>query len=334
MSVGKLSDNELKKLLACVKKGSRVIVPPRAGFDSGVHEISGDTYMVVTTDPCLGVPKTWFGWFLIHYAASDLAVFGARPEYAAINLLGPPKTSPKVFKKIMLQACETADDLGTSIITGHTGTYDELSTIIGTCTAYGFIQKNKLITPAGAKPSDVILCIKPIGLETLVNYALAHKRQAEKLFGKRQTKRLATQIRMQTCVHEALLLAEMGGVDAMHDATEGGFVAALNEIADASNLGFIIDYSRLPITKQLQTLAKHFQLSQTQIMSTSSTGTLIAAVSPKTKNEILKTLARRKILSEEIGTFTEAKTRIMKHDGKKEKFPTQPDDPYSLIMST
>ena len=331
--MGKLPANELKDMLRCIKKTSKVIVPPMAGFDSGVHEISNDVYMVVTTDPCLGVPREWFGWFLIHYAASDLAVFGAKPEYAAINLLGPPRTSATIFKKIMQQACETADELGTSIITGHTGTYNELATIIGTCTAYGFIQKNKLITPAGAKPKDNIVCIKPIGIETLVNFALAHKQQAKKLFGAKRASHLVAQIKMQTCVREAFLLAETGKVYAMHDATEGGFVAALNEIADASKLGFTIDFSKLPITKELQTLAKHFRLSREQVMSISSTGTLLAAVSPEAKDEVLEAFSKRKITARVVGVLTRDKKRVINYDGKLEKFPEQPDDSYSRIIS-
>ncbi|MBX5327450.1 MAG: AIR synthase-related protein [Candidatus Bathyarchaeia archaeon] len=331
--MGKLATKALKDMLCCIKTKEKIVVPPAAGFDSGVHEIGNDRLMVVTTDPCLGVPTQWFGWFLIHYAASDLAVFGAKPEYAAVNLLGPPKTSATVFKKIMQQACETADELGVSIITGHTGTYGELSSIIGTCTAYGFVHRARLITPAGAKPKDRIICIKPIGLETLVNFALTHQRKAEKLFGTKKTAHLKSQIKMQTCVNEAILLTRVGGVHAMHDATEGGFVAALNEIADASNLGFTIDFAQLPITKELQTLAQHFGLSQTQLMSASSTGTLLAAVSPEKEDHIHEALARQKTLAKTIGFFTKNKARTIKYNGKTEKFPSQPDDPYSEIMN-
>ena len=330
--MGKLSNKTLKELLSCIKKKPQVIIPPMLGFDSGVHEISKDTCMVITTDPCLGVPKEWFGWFLIHYAASDVAVFGAKPEYAAINLLGPPKTSTIVFKRIMQQACQTADELDMSIITGHTGTYDGLSTIVGTCTAYGFVQKNKLITPAGAKLNDRILCIKPIGQETLTNFALTHRQLANKLFGTEKTLCLATQIKMQTCVNEAFLLAEKGGITAMHDATEGGLVAALNEIADASNLGFTIDYARLPITKELQTLARHFKLSRKQVMSISSTGTLIAAVAPKAENRIKQALVKQKIATVTLGIFSQDKRRLINYDGKTECFPLQADDPYSRII--
>lgn len=330
--MGKLSTKAISDMLQCIREDAKVIIPPMPGFDSGVHQISNDVCMVVTTDPCLGVPNEWFGWFLIHYAASDVAVFGAKPEYAAINLLGPPKTGVNVFKRVMQQACQAADELGVSIITGHTGTYDGLSMVLGTCTAYGFIHKSKLITPAGAKPNDHILCIKPIGQEALTNFALTHRQLTNKLFGAKVASLLAAQIRMQTCVNEALTLADTGGVTAMHDATEGGFVAALNEIADASKRGFVIDYAKLPITKELQILARHFKLSRKQIMSISSTGTLIAAVSPKAKSKIIRALAEQRTTVTSIGIFTKSKRRILRYKGRTEQFPLQADDPYAKIM--
>jgi len=331
--MGKLATEDLETVLRCIKSTRKVIVPPTVGFDSGVHQINDDTYMVIKTDPCLGVPLEWFGWFLIQYAASDVAIFGAKPEYVAINLLGPSGTHTNAFEKIMRQTCETARELDLDIITGHTGTYKELATIIGTCTAYGFVQKSDLITPGGAKPDDYIICIKPIGLETLINFALMNKLQAQKLFGIGAAANLAAQIKMQTCVREALLLAKVEGVSAMHDATEGGFLMALNEIADASNLGFRIDFSKLPITRELQLLRKHFHLSRRQVMSASSTGTLLAAVSPRVKNEVVKSLSELGIVVKPIGVFTKDKQRVITYDGKKCKFPLKPADPYVKIVS-
>ncbi|NWG10874.1 hypothetical protein HXY33_03870 [Candidatus Bathyarchaeota archaeon] len=106
--MGKLSNEEVKKLLSCVKREPRVIIPPSPGFDSGVHLID-DKCLVVSTDPCIGVPEKWFGWLLIHYAASDVALFGAKPEYCAINLLGPSSTKPESFYEIMNQACKASE---------------------------------------------------------------------------------------------------------------------------------------------------------------------------------------------------------------------------------
>ena len=85
--MGKLSNKDLKKLLNCIKKDQRVVVSPQLGFDAGVHRLDNDRYLVVSTDPCIGVPEEWFGWLLINYVASDVALFGAKMEFCTVNLL-------------------------------------------------------------------------------------------------------------------------------------------------------------------------------------------------------------------------------------------------------
>ena len=116
------------------------------GYDSGVH-VLGDKYVVVATDPCIGVPDEWFGWLLINYAASDVALAGAKPEFCTINLLAPLATKPSAFQAIMKQVCLAAEELNMGIVRGHTGTYDGLSKTLGVCTAYGTLAKEKLIPP-------------------------------------------------------------------------------------------------------------------------------------------------------------------------------------------
>jgi hydrogenase maturation factor len=329
--MGKLPPEQLKVILSCIKKDARVIVPPRAGYDSGVHLID-DKCVVVSTDPCIGVPEEWFGWFLVNFAASDVAVFGAQPEYGTINLLAPVDTNEEVFERVMKKTCEAADELHMTIITGHTGTYDELSSLIGTCTAYGFIERDQLITPAGARPGDHLICTKPIGLETLVNLALTRQKLAEDLFGREETLKLKGKVKMETCVYEALLLAKLGGVTAMHDATEGGFVAALNEIADASNVGFSVDFGRLPILPQLRRLVEYFKLTENQVLSVSSTGTLLAAVSPGHVDRAIQGLSKIGLEAKSVGVFTKGKSRWIGFDGKRTRFPRWADDPYARIV--
>ena len=64
----------------------------------------------------------------------------------------------------------------------------------------------------------------------------------------------------------------------MHDATEGGFVAALNELAEASKVGFRVDWEKIPVCKEVLALQSHFGLTDEQLLAMSSTGTILAAV--------------------------------------------------------
>ena len=330
--MGKLSTEELQKLLSCIKKDFRVIVPPTIGYDAGVHLLHGK-YVAVATDPCTGVPEEWFGWLMINYAASDVALFGAKPEFCTINLLGPIGTKPESFQKIMKQTCEAADELDVAIVRGHTGMYDSLKDMLGVCTVYGTVEPKKLITPGNAKPGDLILCTKPLGLETVTNFSLTHKEKAQELFGADKQEELAKLVCMQSCVKEAIQLADVGGVHAMHDATEGGFVAALNELAEASTVGFKVAWEKLPLTQEVLALRNYFKLSDEQLMAMSSTGTILVAIAPEAQEKVTKALKQNGLAAYFLGEFIENKERILIKEGKEVPFPQVADDPYTRILS-
>ena len=330
--MGKLPNKELKQLLSCIKKDSRVIIQPMIGYDSGVHIIDGKC-LVVASDPCTGVPEEWFGYLLINYASSDVALSGAKPEFCTINLLGPSPTNAEVFQKIMKQTCLAADELDITIVRGHTGTYDSLQGLVGVATVYGTVQLEKLITPGNAKPGDLIFCTKPLGLETVINFSLTQKKLAEELFGKEQQERLSRQVRMQSCVREAQQLAQTGVVHAMHDATEGGFVAALNELANASGVGFRVDWEKIHLSKEVLALQSYFNLSDEQVLAMSSTGTVLAAVDHQAQEKVNAALRQCGLTASFLGEFTENQVRVMVKRGKEMSFPEVPDDRYGLIVS-
>ncbi len=293
----------------------------------------GDRCIVVSTDPCIDVPDRWFGWLLVNYAASDVALFGARPQYCAIDLLGPPEIESKILIRTMNQACEAAAELRIAIVTGHTGKYHGISKLIGTCTAYGEIDKRRLITPANARPGDLVLLVKSIGRETVTNFALKQKALANKVLGPKSVKAAEKIVPQQSCVREALLIAGISGVRAMHDATEGGFVAALNEMADASRVGFSVEFDGLPIDKNVVSIGEYFKLTEIQMLSMSSTGTFLVALSPSAKERVEELLRRHHIEANIVGIFSESTERVLVKRGRTTLFPKIADDPYNRILS-
>jgi len=302
------------------------------GYDAGVHILHGK-YVAVATDPCTGVPEEWFGWLMINYAASDVALFGAKPEFCTINILGPIGTKPEVFQQIMQQTCSAADELEIAIVRGHTGMYDSLKDMLGVCTVYGTVEPKKLITPGNAKPGDLILCTKPLGLETIINFSLTHKEKAQQLFGSDKQEKLTKQVYLQSCVKEALQLAKTEGVHAMHDATEGGFVAALNELSAASKIGFRIDWEKIPVITEANALKEHFELTDDQILAMSSTGTILAAVKPDAQEKVKAALEASGLSPFFLGKFTENKERVIIRKAKEGPFPQIAEDPYTRILS-
>lgn len=331
--MGKLPNQQLLELLECIAPKRDLVIPPRPGFDSGVQRIGRDRYLVVSTDPCINVPKQWFGWLLVNYAASDVALFGAEPSYLVLNLLGPPGTSFEDYRFVMRQVCAAARELNATVVTGHTGSYKGLTCLVGTCTAYGFATSKQLITPDGSRSGDLILCTKPLGLEVIINLALTRRTLANRLFGARRTRHLARMIKLQSCVKEAQLLAGLPGLHSMHDATEGGIVAALNEMADTSGLGFTVNFEKLPITVEARILADRYNLTAAQRMAMSSTGTVLAGVSPHKCESAVKLLSEMGLKPSVIGTFTRDRQRYLTADGKRRNFPRKAEDPYAQIIN-
>jgi hydrogenase maturation factor len=233
----------------------------------------------------------------------------------------------------MKQACEAADELDLRIITGHTGTYEGLSTMIGVCTVYGTVTKTQLKTPDGAKPGDHILCTKPIGLEIAINFAFTHRSKANELFGTRRTRELTHLVQMQSCVKEALALAEIPGVHALHDATEGGVLVALNEMAEAANLGCTIHFHRVPIVNEAAIFQDLFTLSNAEVLAMSSTGTILASVAPEAKPDVEKVMRHIGVPWNYIGTFTRTKQRRLITGEVETALPSTAKDPYTKILS-
>ena len=239
----------------------------------------------------------------------------------------------KLSKKSCSKFAQAANELGIAIVRGHTGMYDSIKNLVGVATVYGQVKLERLVTAGGAKPGDLILCTKSLGMETITNFALKHKALAQKLFGAQQQEDLSSQVRMQSCVREALDLAGAGVVHAMHDATEGGFVSAINELSGASGVGFVVDWDRIPVSEEAIALKQYFTLSDEQLLSMSSTGTIIGAVNPADREKVDAELRKSGLSARFIGEFTKNKDRVIVKNGEKGVFHKVPQDPYDLILS-
>ena len=332
--LGKFSTDDLQEILTCIASDPDVIIPPKPGFDAGVFSLDSERCIVIATDPCIGVPEKWFGWFMVHFACSDVALFGIPPRVCSVNILAPDGSSKDLFKRIMNQVCQATNDLGVTVITGHSGTYPGISDLTGTCTAMGIGLKSDLITPTNVRLGDKIFVTKSLGLEVLINYSFLKEKDAIKLFGNSKVRNFQNMVKAQSCVEDALTLNQLKVVSAMKDITEGGLNVALNEFADASNLGFRISLDDLPISEEFSILAREFGLSQNQILGTSSAGVIVGTITPSKEKEFLTGIEKYSIPAKIIGEICEPQTRVLLDSDMSESPLFQGNiDPYSLILN-
>ncbi|ASJ12452.1 AIR synthase family protein [Thermococcus thioreducens] len=299
----------------------RIVYGPREGFDAAVLEYDRDHYLIVATDPVLGVPGETFGFFAYHFAASDVAVFGARPRWLVLDILLPPGSEKGFLEKTMRDLNAECRKYGSSIIGGHTGVYPSVAEPTATTTAMGLVRKDELKLPL-ARPGDKIVVTGKVGLEFAVSASYFREMELRKLLSFREIARLKKSFRFETVVPEALTAKPF--VRGMHDATEGG-LTALHEIANNSGLGFRIYAEKLRLDPMVRKVLDFYGIEP---WSVSSSGTLIAIVPPEKSNSLITELQKNGIIAFELGEFTEEKGRILVEHGEERPFPRFEGDPY------
>jgi hydrogenase maturation factor len=252
-----------------------------------------------------------FGWYTVHIGASDVAVMGVKPQYMTYSLLLPPETSDHDFRTIVDSIHNTAVELGIAIVGGHTGYYPGFtSPTIGGITVFAIADKDSYVTPAGARPGNDVILTKGPAIETAG--ILSVLREVD-LYGKYPDsliKNAQALCRQMSVVKDALTAIAAGGVTAMHDATEGGVIGGLFEIADASGVGMVIDESRFVYPEEVQMVCEVFAIDPVAAIAE---GSLLITANPEYSEKIMTKLSHAGIDSSVIGTVTEdPNVRILK----------------------
>jgi hydrogenase maturation factor len=117
-----------------------------------------------------------------------------------------------------------------------------------------------------------------------------------------------------TVIKDALTAMKTGGVTAMHDATEGGVIGGLFEIANASNVGMEIDESLFILPEEVSMVCDAFHIDP---LAAIAEGSLLITARSTYSDKIIKNLKKQRINASIIGTVTDdKKTRILKRKNK------------------
>jgi len=301
---GKLPHWLLERILGDIKiSNTNVLVGPRIGYDSAVIDI-GEKYLVISTDPAGFIPESipieYFAFGTVHWSASDVAVFGAKPMYMLYDILFPTNIDSFYVEKIMKQIQLEAAAINISIIGGHSGVYKNITSPVSTSTCFGLVNKDGIILPSGIESGDKIILTKFLGLEFVVAMSYEKEDTLSDLIGSSLTKKFKSMYRLLTVVDEAKILSESKLVKAMHDVTEGGLSTALYELSKINNLGFRIYEEAMTPPEEVEVVLEHFKVDK---LSVSNTGSLIAIVSKDHADEVLKLLINHGIQACVIGEF-------------------------------
>ncbi len=298
--LGKIPNSVLRELLAGLGWADpRVRVGPGIGLDAAVIDL-GDRYLVAKTDP-ITFASDWVGWYAVHVNANDVACMGAEPRWFLASLLLPEgKTDRGLAESIFNQIGEACHSLGVSLVGGHTEISHGIDRPIVVGCLLGEVAKDGLVTAAGAETGDGLLLVVGIPIEAT---AILAREKAEVL------KELFEPLFLERCrnflfepgisiVRAARLALAAGPIHAMHDLTEGGLLAGLWELAEASGCGLEVDRERIPILPEGQALCEAFGLDP---LASIASGAFLLTAAHDRQAAIERALTAQGILVSAIG---------------------------------
>ncbi|GGJ88827.1 selenide, water dikinase [Lentibacillus kapialis] len=216
--------------------------------DAGVYKISDDTALVQTLDyftPIVDDPYM-FGQIAAANALSDVYAMGGKP-ITAMNIVGfPVNTLGKdILADILSGAAAKVAESGAVLAGGHS--IDDQEPKFG-LSVTGTIHPDHILSNAGAKPVDVLILTKPIGVGILTT---AKKKD---LLAKEELETV-TNVMAALNKDAAEVMADHN-VHACTDVTGFGLLGHILEIAENSQVGITLSSGEVPILKRAKTLAK------------------------------------------------------------------------------
>ena len=215
--------------------------------DASVYKVSDTLAIVQTVDffPPIEDDPYLFGQIAATNALSDIYAMGAEPKLA-LNILCIPEDMPKgAVHQLLRGGYDKAYEAGAIITGGHSILDEEPKYGLAVT---GFIHPDKILTNSGAKPGDILLFTKPLGIGILTTAAKAELASEE-------SKALARTL-MTTLNKAARDAMVQYRVHACTDVTGFGMLGHLYEMAQGSDVSVELYTKEISIIPEALEFAK------------------------------------------------------------------------------
>ncbi len=230
---------------------ARLLVGYDKSDDASVYAVSDELAIIQTTDffPPIVDDPFMYGQIAATNAISDVYAMGGEPRLALNIMCIPEKMEKHVVQEILRGGYSKAYEAGVIITGGHT--IHGAEPVYGLAVT-GFAQPKKIWRNSGARPGDVLLLTKPLGvgiLTTATKAGLVEQALLDKLYTQMSTlNKYARDVLVHYSVHactdvtgfallgHSLEMAQGSGVTLHLSAKDVPYHAAAYEMAD---MGFV-----------------------------------------------------------------------------------------------
>jgi hydrogenase expression/formation protein HypE len=316
LRIGKLPATLLADLLADLPvPPADVLLGPRIGEDACAIQVPGGI-LVAATDPITFTARE-IGRFSVIVNANDVAVMGVRPRWFLAVILLPSGSTEAMVRDVFVSMRDGLAHVGASLVGGHTEVTPAVTQPLVVGQFLGIAEDGKFVTTGGMRPRDVLLQVGPAPIE---GAAVLAREAADRLTGLDRGDLDKALVALDdpgiSVVEPALLAAELGA-SAMHDPTEGGLAAGLNEMAEASGVRVRVDLSSVLWFSPGRAICDALAADP---MATLASGTLLTAFPPDRAGPAMRALARHGYAASDIGRAGEG-SGVCDADGRPLAWP-------------
>ncbi len=247
--------------------------------DSAVLELSGR--LAFTTDSYVVNPIFFpggdIGKLAVCGTVNDLAMSGANPLYLSLSVVIEEGLPISDLERIMQSIKGTSEEAGVSIVTGDTKVVNQgqADKLFITTSGIGIVPPEVNISGANAKPGDKVILSGTMG-----DHGIAIMSQREGLnFSVPVGSDCAPLGKLVSQIMQSLL-----NVHCLRDPTRGGLSSTLNEFAQQSNVGIVIEEGKIPIKEGVRAACELLGLDPLYV---ANEGKLVSIVEPEYAGEIV-----------------------------------------------
>jgi hydrogenase maturation factor len=197
-----------------------------------------------------------------------------------------------------------------------------------TCMAAG--PDDAFVTPEMARVGDAVVVTKGAAIEATALFAATFRERIAHGVGERVAAEAEALFEAMTVVPECRVAAAFGlrerGVTSMHDATEGGVLGGLHEVATASGVGLRIDLDAVPVRPEVRAVCDHVGIDP---YTSISEGTLIATAAPGRADGLVRSLRDAGIEAAIVGEVADASAgRVLETSSGQRRLEPPTADPF------
>lgn len=245
------------------------------------------------------------GVYAMTAAANDLASRGARAVSVSARIMLTSFAYESRLKAMTEEMEAAAKEQNLQIVNIKAEICPVITSTIVSVTAAGLVREEEMIRSCQAKAGEDLVLTKWIGMEGTMRVLEERRDELQKRFVPSFLKQIENWKKNLFSLKEAEIAVRFGA-SAMHTVTEEGILAALWEMAEASDLGLTVSMKEIPIRQETIEVCEYFHLNPYEM---TSVGCMLIAVNDGEK--LVEALQAEGIPAAVIGKLADSNDRIL-----------------------